>query len=265
MKRVIATLFALWLTPALANIPGTYNTNQSTSDGSSQCIAGNNANTFVLLHMDGVNGGTTFPDNNASGLSATWTASNSTTSTTAPKFGTASYLGVATGGTHITSSLTSGYNAGSGNFYIDFWLKGSAGLSTTLQYIAGLGDSSLSTQSGWYIYYDTSKVLRFNFQNTGATNYQASATIPTLFDGNWHYVMAVKTSSSVQIYFDGVAVGTPVTPSGTMQIGGTQRLWVGAVPQSFGNSNPFQGNLDEFHYEFGTATNFSPPTLPYCN
>lgn len=230
------------------------------------CVAGNDGNTLAMLHMDGVNGGTSFPDTNVRGTGASWTATNATTSTTSPKFGTASYQGASTGGTSIRSNGSGAtYNAGSGDFYIDFWLKGSSGLSTTLQYISGFGDSTLSTQSGWFIYYDTSKILRFNYQNTGVSNFQATATLATLFDGNWHYIMAVKNSSSVQIYFDGAAVGTPATPSGSMQTAGAQRLWVGAVPQTFGTSNPFQGNIDEFHYQLGAPASFAVPTLPYCN
>ena len=261
IRRILAGLLALaLLTPAYAGFPG-----GGSGQPRGQCAPGNNNNTLALLHMDGANGGTSFADNNAGGIAATWTASSATTSTTAPKFGTASYLGSATSNARIQSSQNGAYGAGTSDFYVDFWFKAGAGLSTTLQYIAGYGDPSLSTQSGWYIYYDASKNLRFNFQNTSNANAQTTTGVTTIVDGNWHYIMAVKNSSNVQLYIDGVATGTPTGVSGSMQTAGTMQLRIGSVPQTFGTANPLQGNVDEFHYQLGAPLSIVPNSVPYCN
>jgi hypothetical protein len=226
-------------------------------------VPGNDAFTKILLHMDGANGGTTFTDDNAGGVSATWSTSGSpTTTTTSPRFGTASYQGNSS--SHIVSNQVAAYQAGSSDFTVDFWMRGTD--ATTLQYICGFLDGSQTTFSaGWYIYYDASKFLRGTFGNTSASSFQTNTGATTVLDGNWHHIALVKTSSSVQIYIDGVATGSPVTPSGSMYSSSGQRLWIGSAPIAFG-STAFRGQIDEFRYSLGIArwnANFTPPTGPY--
>lgn len=265
MRRLIASvvLFAsLLFTPSYAGFPGS-----GAGYPRGTCAAGNDSFTKVLLHMDGANAGTSFPDTNAGGVSATWSVTGSATTTTSTfRFGTASYQGAAS--SYIQSNQNSPYNAGSSDFTIDFWIRGSAANATTLQYIAGYGDSSLTNNIGWFIYYDASKFLRASFQNSSGSNYQTNTGATTVIDGNWHHIAYVKTSSSTQIYIDGVATGSSVSPSGSMRTG-TYQLQVGqAVMASGTNANPFLGNIDEFRYSIGIArwtTNFTPSGLPWCN
>jgi hypothetical protein len=226
-------------------------------------VPGNDAFTKILLHMDGANGGTTFTDDNAGGVSATWSASGTAPITTTAflKFGTASYQGNSNG--FIKSNQNSVYNPGSSDFTIDFWLRGT--VASALQYIASFGNTSLTQDYAWSMFYGSDNTLRGGFLNTANSNIQANAGVVSIMDGNWHHIAMVKTSSSVKIYIDGVATGTPATSSGTVKSGGSYTMMVGFDVQGFG-STKFRGNLDEFRYSVGIArwtSNFSPPTGPY--
>ena len=88
---------------------------------SSNGVPGNDAFTKILLHMDGSNGGTTFTDVNAGGVSNTWSAlSDAVTTTAAAKFGPSS-LNSGAGGFGISTSAKSALDPGTGDFTVDFW------------------------------------------------------------------------------------------------------------------------------------------------
>ena len=233
------------------------------------CTPGNDAFTYVLMHMDGTNGGTSFPDINAAATGATWSVTGSATTVTSPvKFGTASYRGAASN-TYVRSSQNSIYNAGSGNFTIDFWIQGSPANATTLQYITCFGNTSPTNDNSWYVYYDTSKILRFSFQNSGGTGYQAITAATNIMDGNWHYLEFNRNGSALNIYIDGsYAVSSSTSPTGSMR-SGSYTFQIGQATMASGlTTNGFLGNIDEYRYSVGIArntSNYTPPQLPWCN
>jgi hypothetical protein len=227
-------------------------------------VPGNDAFTKILLHFDGTNGSTTFTDSNAGGVSAAWSAINSAALTTAKhKYGSASYQGAAT--SYIKSNQNSAYNAGSSDFTVDFWINGSSSLATTLQYLAGFGNASLSADIGWSVYYDTSKLLRFNFQNSGGPTAVAVTAATSIMDGAWHHIACVKTSA-MKVYIDGIdATSSASAPSGSMRSGASYEMNVGRIATS-GATQCCQSSIDEFRYSVGIArwtSNFTPPTGPY--
>jgi hypothetical protein len=270
MKKLalLFVAFFAFISPAFAQFAGTNAIGAIASSQQPTCtFGGNDSFTKALLHMDGANGGTSFVDD-AAGATAAWVSPNGSTTTTSTfKFGTASYQGTTT--SWIVSNQSAVYAAGNSDFTVDFWIRGNPATTSTLQYIVGFGDPNQSTSSAWYIYYDTSKNLRANFQNTGFSNYQNIANVPNIFDGNWHYVAYVRASTIAKVYIDGNAIGSAVATSGTMNYQGTYQMMIGVNPTSggmFGN-NKFPGNIDEFHYTFKAlyTSNFVPPTLPWCN
>jgi len=228
-------------------------------------VPGNDSFTKILLHFEGANGGTTFTDSNAGGVSATWSVVNvATTTTSEHKWGSAAYQGTATG--YIKSNQNAAYNAGSSDFTVDFWIKGSAALATTLQYLAGFGDPALSNNFGWSFYYDASKLLRFNYQNSGGTSAAAVTAATTIMDGAWHHIAGVRNGSLMKVYIDGVdATSVSSSAAGSMRGSGSYQLYVGLFPTS-GATQCLQGNMDEFRYSVGIArwtSGFTPPTGPY--
>ena len=79
------------------------------------------ANTLVLLHMDGLNAGTTFTD--SSPVPLTVSVNNTTTTTSEKKFGTAG-ADATTTGSYLSVPATASLNfAADASFTFDFWCK----------------------------------------------------------------------------------------------------------------------------------------------
>jgi hypothetical protein len=227
-------------------------------------VPGNDTFTKVLLHFNGLNGSTTFTDDNAGGVAATWSVVGSAAlSTSSPVFGSALYQGAAS--SYIKSNQSTAYNAGSSDFEVDFWIRGSAALATTLQYLAGFGNPSSSNDFGWSVAYDSSKILRFTFQNTSLAIGSAVTTATSIMDGSKHHLGFRKTSSSLSIYIDGVnATSSASAASGSMGGSSSAELNVGRAPTP-GATQCCQSAIDEFRYSIGTSRNPAdwPPTGPY--
>lgn len=230
------------------------------------CAPGNDQYAMVLLHMDGANGGTYFPDVNAGGISALWTASGTATTSTANfKFGTASYQGGASS-TYIQSNQNSPYNPGSSDFTIDFWIRGNPANASTAQYLAGFGNPNLTADLAWLVLYDSNKIIRFNVQSSAGPTYVAITAATSIIDGSWHYLEFNRSGSTLNIFIDGVnSVTSSTSPSGSVR-SGSYSLRVGTGSTS-GVTTSFINNIDEFRYSVGIArhtSNYTPPTQPYC-
>lgn len=226
-------------------------------------VPGNDGYTRILLHMDGTNGGTSFPDVNASGIGAVWTRAGSCTTTTdTPKFGTACYQGAAN--SYITSNqATNIYHPGSQDYTIDFWLKGTT--SGTYQYIWDFGGtpSSGGASSSWGLYYDNSNNLRLNMIYSGVLGSTAVAPASSTLDGNWHHIACVRTVNTLIVFIDGVSSGTVGFSNALAP--GSYAFHIGGSP-NVGTTGGYSGRIDEFRYSLGTArwtANFTPPTGPY--
>lgn len=234
-------------------------------------VPGNDAFAKILLHMDGANGGTTFTDANAGGVSATWSVVSSASLTTAnKKFGSASYQGAVN--SFIKSNQTSVYWPGSGDFTIDFWFRLDASTTATRQVLAVYGgstnDGTSGAQSGCLLTYLGNGSLSFNLISAGVLSMgnAAYSGFSTKMDGNWHHLEVNRSGSTPNIFIDGVSsVTSSAAISGTMATSPTFTINVGGSPTpSF--TNPTLGNIDEFRYSVGIArhtANFTPPTGPY--
>lgn len=230
------------------SVPGGLNAglvaNQNTYDGSFDSI---------LLHGDGADGGTVFTD--SSSYNATLTKTGTVvTSTTAPKFGTASIL------INNTSYLAVPHNArfsfGTGDFCIDFWFK------TPLVGTYHVPLSKGSAADTYQIY----------FTNTGAfyvlqngANIVSIATVGTISANTWTHIEWSRTGTIMYVFLNGVSkYGTSgATNAGTMN-GGTGELRIG---RDGGGTSYFpDGRIDEFRMQKGIGghtANFTPPTAPY--
>lgn len=224
-------------------------------------VPGNDAFTKILLHMDGANGGTSFPDVNAAATGATWTPTGTcTTTTSAFKFGTASYQGAAS--SYIRSNVTSAYNPGSGDFSIDFWLESTNSGTQNIIALEGTNNGPGGASTGWNIF-QSGGFLRFGCISSGVVGSTALASSSGLFDGNWHHIECTRSGNTLILFFDGTSVNTASFSSavafGTFSVTVGGSINGGATPQ-------FNGNLDEVRYSVGIArhtANFTPPTGPY--
>ena len=205
----------------------------------------------LMLHMDGSNGGTSFPDSELN-TAKTVTPYNTTTSTTTAKFGQSGYFNYASSYLDIPASTS--FDPATGDFTIDFWIYfNNTGVA---MYILDMG--TYHNNYGVTITWNGSG--NFQVYTMGGNSVLFPATVST---GNWYHVALVRHSGTLSLYFGGTSVGTPQSNSLNITTGGYDCT----VANETGlPSNAFQGYIDELRIVIGTAvwtSNFTPPTAAY--
>ena len=223
-------------------------------------LHGNNGNdqyTKILLHMDGANGGTSFPDVNAGGSAHTWTAHSATTVTSGQKFGTAIMQSP-----YIDAPAHADFNLGSGDWAIDFWFDTLAAGNGTSRYIAGQATNGgpLSSDSFTISLKTDDKILVS--VATGSTTIFISGSTAITAAGLHHFQVS-RTGNFLQMYLDGTKDATDVAFSATVP-SPSRNFAIGRGGEI--SANTFAGLIDEFRLSVGTprnTANFTPPTSAY--
>lgn len=219
----------------------------------------------LLLHCDGSDGGTTFTDSGQYGL--TITRSVAVTSTTDPKFGTASAK-YPSGS--VIAPHHADFNPGtSADFCIDWWMKLPATPAGT--FIAPWYKGALTGAGTWgcYLYtpnFGTPSVPYRLYLALGASNI-VTALNAEITTGVWQHIEISRTAGRLYVFRDGIKYYDQANSSNFA--GGTNTLTVGSAAGSayIGQSSAgLEGYIDEFRYVLGAAghtANFTPPTTPY--
>lgn len=168
-------------------------------------MPGNDEFTEILLHMDGADGGTTFPDNNIGGSAHTWTANgNAQIDTAQSKFGGSSLL-LDGAGDYITTPDHADFNLGSGNFTFDLWFN-RAGGDGTIRVMGGqVGAGASAANSSISIALSDANVVRLSVSN-GSSFDQVTGTTTFTATG-WHHAAGVRTGNTLKLFVDGVQEG----------------------------------------------------------
>jgi len=206
------------------------------------------ANSSLLLHMDGTPGSTTFTD--SSGSPKTVTANGNAHISSFSKFGGdgVSFDG---SGDYLSIPSNSVFEFGTGDFTVDFWVKFNA--LSGLQY---LYDPRPDSTQGIYpsIYVDGT-TLKYWMNSadriTGGT---------TLVINTWYHIALARSGTQTKLFLDGVQQGSTYTDSNNY-ISSAVRFGRGAFGAQFLN-----GTLDEVRISKGIArwtSNFTPPTEAY--
>lgn len=147
---------------------------------------------------------------------------------------------------------------GTGSFSVSAWFRHPTSLSGT--------DTLISRfSSGGYRLYTSGSGFCFGIDNDGASFPSDSAcSNSTYADAKWHYVTAVKNgTSNIQLYIDGVLVGTDSSITGNSLSGSSPTFIVGSETAS--GTNPWDGFVDDVKYynyalsEAQIKTNYSGP------
>lgn len=194
------------------------------------------SNVVSLLHMDGTNGGTSFPD--VKGL--TWTPGSMTTSTTQSKFGGSS---MRCPGTSSLSCVNAALALGSGDWTIEGWVRADT-ISTSFQ--------SIVVRSGHAIYITGSKLTWYE----GGIQIQSS----TLLSNTWYHFEVSRASGTIRLFVDGVKAATDFASATNYT---STRVDMG---RNSSGTEVFTGYLDDVRTTIGVArhtANFTPPTAAY--
>lgn len=213
----------------------------------------------MLLHMDGANGSTAFPD--IGGFDITVTPHGAAAVETATvKFGTGALaLDGSTG--YLTAPVANSgpIDLGLGDFTIECWVYPTSeavifSICQTNSNVAPIslvaGNAGPTTLSGTIM---------------GGSG---GAGISSLVDNAWNHVALVASGNTGYVWANGATLGGG---HGTFGLSGraaltNTRLVIGALDTSTGLSLPMTGFIDEFRITKGTAlytAPFTPPTAPF--
>lgn len=205
----------------------------------------------LLMHMDGTNGSTSFPDNSSNALTVTANG-NAAVSTTQYKYGDASAYFDGTGDylsipTNAVLSLT-------GDFTIEFWCRVS---TMALAGIMDNGVASFTTDAVGLVLNHPSYLSKITlFRNPSAI-----VSTDALSTNTWYHVAFVRFGTTVTAYLNGVA-STPATLSTTVDLGLVQTR----IGKYWGAD--FNGYIDDLRITKNFArytANFTPPTAAFPN
>lgn len=215
---------------------------------------GNDANTKLLLHMDGAHLGTSFID--SSSVPKTVTANgNVLTSTSDKKFGTAQANFDGTGD-YLSLADHADWTPG-GDFTIDFWAK-TALLGATRFYFCHFTDAN----NRYFLSASSAGAATFSVISAGVTIVtmtSAAGVIPNN-DGIYHHIAVVRNGNDWRIYVDGVSVANTTDADAIPNFTNQFRIGVDHAA-----ANGMAGAIDEFRFSHVArwTANFTPPDMPY--
>jgi len=244
----------------------TYVNIDSIPEGEGGC----DANTLLLMHMDGSEGGITFTDDNCAGSANTATAHSTAITSQATKiFGTASLDTGATGevrvGTVATFKNMHNFDAYP-TWTWDLWYKATA--FSARNYFFSTFGTGVSSGQGIGIWINTDRSMQILVLRGGSSTYAINYTTPAAVypnDTDWHRIFVTYDhslgSNNVKFYVDGSLVGQ----------GNKTGLSTGTGNQSgvleIGNAvlagTSLDKNIDEFRISNVVRSEASLPTNPY--
>ena len=221
-------------------------------------MAGIDSDAKLVLHCDGTDGSTSFPD--ASQFSHVVTATSAEVDTAQSKFGGAS--GLFSGGS--TSRLTildsDDWHFGSGKFTIDFWVRFSS-LSGTQALVTQWGGNNLS----FYIAKTNGQVLTLSYSTNGSNSFTLNSSFVGFAINTWFHIAIVRDGTDIKFFVDGVAEG--VSNIGSVSFNNSTRP-LNISTFGDGGGQAINGWTDEVRISKGIArwtSGFTPPTAPYSS
>lgn len=199
--------------------------------------------TKLLMHMEGVNNGTSFFDETGKAIT---TIGSLVTSSTQKKIGVTSMKGFADD-SYATIPAQADFNLGSDDFTVKFWIR----LET-----AGMG--------AYRTFFATGSVFKIYVASTNIVNFWYAAQKPfsTVLSANtWYHIALVRSSGTVSCYLNGIKE-TKTYSLGTVA-DNTEPITVGS---DFGGVQSMQGYMDELRFSKGIArytSNFTPSVQPF--
>lgn len=214
----------------------------------------------LLLHMNGSNGGTSFPDSSLTTKTISRVGSGVTTQTANPKYGSA-----AAGGFNGSSALTVANHAdlslGSSDFTIEAWVYVTTLASQSLMVHGNV--ATPDSQKSFFIYTSGSGVWQCYFYNLPG-GFAAFNTASAVFSANqWHHFALTRSGSTLRAFINGVLGGT-ISMSAASGVP-VDSLYIGNYN---GLADPLQGFIDEVRITVGVArytAAFTPPTSQFAD
>ena len=218
------------------------------------------ASVSLLLNGDGTNGSTVFTDLSSSPKAIT-TYGNAQISTTTKKFGAGSMYFDGTGD-YLAIPNNPAFSFGTGDFTVECWSYTVS--ATAWSNFISTGTNSDGSNLGWKVGRNsTNNILSFGLRTgTDYTNYNGTAI--TWNNNTWYHFAAVRSGTTLTLYWDGVMAGVFTGMSAGVNTGsggvsvGCRYASTTAEIMEFHN-----GYIDDLRVTKGVArytANFTPPT-----
>jgi len=216
-------------------------------------------NTVLLLHGNGVNAGTSFPDTSAIPKTIS-PGGNAQTSTAQSKFNGSSML-FDGAGDYLTSADSADWDFGVADFTLRLFIRPAATNDTEL--IAQRFTTEVN--NFWFIRLTAAGKIRVYAKSSGAVVTDVIQSSAALSLNTWYHICIVRASGTVSIAIDGIFGTTSTTnlttawPNPT----GTVPLLIGTGDNTY--TPAYNGYMAELEIIKGVATNtsnFTPPIAP---
>ena len=203
----------------------------------------------LLLHCDGTNGSTSFPDNSPSPKTITANG-NASVDTSIYKYGTGS-LKCDGNGDYLSVPANNAFNFGTGDFTIEFWVNFQGSGQQYMMDYSQLNTSVIFIQpsNGQMFVYNGSFIINVT---TGALNLN-----------QWYYIALTRSGGTWTLYKDAVSVGQATGQTAATFGSSTYNLYWGIAGN--GGLSSF-AHFDEIRITKGVARSISSvPTAPFPN
>ena len=204
-------------------------------------------NTVALLHMDGTNGSTSFPDDTGK----TWTANgNAQVTTTSPQFGTGAALFDGSGD-WIDSASEADFGFGTGDFSLECFFRLNA---------VGGNQVIFAIGSRLGLYVDNFAQV-YVFDSLLLTNILTSFN-GAVVAGTYYHVEFGRSAGTMYLAFNGARQSTRAD---ARDMGTSNVIRLGLFPPPANNS-PLNGRVDEFRASRiarNPGTTYIVPTSPF--
>ena len=221
------------------------------------------ANTLLMLHMDGTNAGTTFTDSSASPYTITPTAV--TTNTSIKKLGTASAEYNLTGWLEPQSSSAFKLGDTNASWTIEFWIN----LDTIPTHYIVMDHRANTQNNGGFSFFTNVGTGGVGFDSSNGTTWAGNLQDPVAntVDIWYHYAIVQVGGSTIKMYRNGTEVDSSTTLMSDAS--GTYINWFIGKGYNNGGSHSNNYGIDGFLDEVRVSnvarwtSNFTPPTKPY--
>ena len=221
------------------------------------------ANTLLMLHMDGTNAGTTFTDSSASPYTITPTAV--TTNTSIKKLGTASAEYNLTGWLEPQSSSAFKLGDMNASWTIEFWIN----LDTIPTHYIVMDHRANTQNNGGFSFFSDVSSGGLGFDSSNGTTWAGNLQDPVAntVDIWYHYAIVQVGGSTIKMYRNGTEVDSSTTLMSDAS--GTYINWFIGKGYNNGGSHSNNYGIDGFLDEVRVSnvarwtSNFTPPTKPY--
>jgi hypothetical protein len=210
-------------------------------------------NTLMLLHCDGANDGTSFPDSSNKIITANGDVAN----TRAEKKVGDSSIAFDGSGDYLTVPDSSDWDRGTGSLTLELWARFNAtGTAETLfmrDYAGGKRSLDLKKQADNTIYASL---------GSGGDWFGTITSTTALSADTWYHIAYVRDGNDFELFIDGTSEATD-TDSTSMYDSDTG-LYIGMTYDG-GISQPLNGYLDEIRYSDSAryTSNFTPATTEF--